>query len=184
MVSSAERKFGIPGAVWLLLLSGAILGCVGDIGGGGSSGSRMSGGGGAAGGGNVGGLGGASGASGGASGGGGLGVPPTTCDGTPLAGDNSGRPACPPPVPPTQNCDTPRAKITRAQMFQTPPLEAEVMSAVDPRAGSQLVYIATTEATTQSGTGPTGTCITSKRIRVYASSDLGVNWAGMGGRPS
>ena len=39
MVLTAGRKYGIPRAVWLLLVAGAIFGCVGKIGGRGPGGS-------------------------------------------------------------------------------------------------------------------------------------------------
>jgi hypothetical protein len=71
------------------------------------------------------------------------------------------------------------------QLNATPTFEAESMAAIDPRQGSQLAYIATTESTVQpGGAGPTGSCITAKRIRVYQSLDLGTNWSVMAGSDS
>ena len=47
------------------------------------------------------------------------------------------------------------------------------------------MYAATIQSTigaaTPAGTFPTGSCIVQKRIRVYVSTDLGVNWKEMDG---
>jgi hypothetical protein len=141
-----------------------VVGCTGQIGGRGGSG-------GAAG---IGGI--------GTGGGGGIGAPTITCDGSPIPGDTSGRPTCPPPQPPTQGCTSPRAAIARFPLTSTPALDAEVAAAIDPRKDVQLAYLATTEAIVAAGgNGPTGKCIIGKRIRVYQSTDLGATWSLMAG---
>jgi Ca2+-binding RTX toxin-like protein len=64
-------------------------------------------------------------------------------------------------------------------------MEAETSVAIDPRPNSQLAYAATIQSTVGvAGAGsayPTRSCIVQKRIRVYMSSDLGVNWKEMDG---
>lgn len=122
---------------------------------------------------------------GGSSGAGGILNPPISCTGTSLQGDPSGRPTCPPPPPPTQGCDTLQSSIGRVALTPTPAHDAEMRIAFDPRQGSNLAYIATTESTVQTGgTGPTDSCITSKRIVVQVSQDQGATWSVMPGSDS
>jgi len=55
------------------------------------------------------------------------------------------------------------------------------VTAADPRPDSGIAYSATVEATTQPSVGPTGRCITGRRIRVYRSTDSGSTWAPLPG---
>jgi len=125
---------------------------------------------------------------GGGGGPGGTGTIVPTCDGSGLVGDPTTRPACTPPASPTNGCASPQFSIRRGRNAQAETdafMEAETSVAFDPREGSQLVYAATLQATigpaSPASTYPTSTCIIQKRIRVYVSTDLGVNWKEMEG---
>lgn len=111
--------------------------------------------------------------------------PKPVCTGTALSGDPSGRPSCAPPDPPVPTaCQSATTSVTQTTMRAPGTLEAEVMTAVDPRPNSKVAYAATTEATVMPGPGPTGKCITGKRIRVYRSQDLGATWSDIPGNDS
>ena len=108
--------------------------------------------------------------------------PLPTCPGSGLFGDPAR--TCPPPDPPIANCTfgDPQVKMSLPVVSST--FEAEMMTAVDPRPGSQLAYAATIESIVASdGTvgSPTGACIIRKRIHVYRSQDLGKTWGDMPG---
>jgi len=110
--------------------------------------------------------------------------PPPQCNGTALNGDPSGRPACAQPQSPIGPCTSPITTVTQTTLSAPATLEAEVMTAIDPRPNRQFVYAATTEATVTPSSGPTQKCIIAKRIRVWRSENLGGAWKEMPGSPS
>lgn len=103
----------------------------------------------------------------------------TVCQGSALQNDPSGAHACPQPDPVSHACDPGRTQVTfPTPLAVTPGIEeAEIAVAVDPRATSQYVYVATIQGNVQpSTTSFTKTCITSKSIQVYRSKNPGTNW--------
>lgn len=117
----------------------------------------------------------------------GSGTVQTGCNGSALAGDPTDAGACSPPAAPMQGCTTPMFTLQRGTNPQGKTdtfMEAEVSVAFDPRPDSQLVYAATIQVTTAPATNPpapTGACIIQKRVRVYQSNNLGIDWQEMDG---
>ena len=107
---------------------------------------------------------------------GGTGVKPTTCTGSGMVPDPTGH-GCTQPQPPIQGCPAASFMGSESTYFttSTPPFEAEMKLAVDPRPNQNTVFVATIQTDTgPSNPGaPTATCVTGKHIAVYKSDGNG-----------